>query len=232
VPWLRPTPPIHNLRLIKPGNVRLTSECLRPSPAGGPTVEAQASCCSRTGRAPSFIDPNTGNPANDKSPSFTSRNFRDHAEPAGVFDGFRTENAVREAEAAVAAGNQNLLAVEQEVLLNAATAYMNVLRDREIVTYRRQFSSNSFDEAGPRLPALASMLAKSPARTCRSSPVPVRSRGTRSDLAVAIGNLAGLGRQLRDELSASGSGQAEAIRASPQARAQVNAATADRYRFG
>ena len=54
-----------------------------------------------------------------------------------VFSGFRTENQIREAEATVRAGNQNLLTVEQQVLLDAATAFMNVIRDREIVDYRR-----------------------------------------------------------------------------------------------
>ncbi len=55
-----------------------------------------------------------------------------------VFDGFRTKYAVGEAEATIRAGRQNLLAVEQQVLLEAATAYMDSLRDREIVTLRKR----------------------------------------------------------------------------------------------
>jgi outer membrane protein len=102
-----------------------------------PTVEAQASVTRNWQGTNSRL---TGNTKSE----FTSRNFQITLNQP-VFDGFRTENAVREAEATVAAGNQNLLAVEQEVLLNAATAYMNVLRDREIVTYRRQ-SVGYFDE--------------------------------------------------------------------------------------
>ena len=54
-----------------------------------------------------------------------------------VFDGFRAESELREADATVRAGNQNLLAVEQQVLLDGAIAFMNVIRDREIVDYRR-----------------------------------------------------------------------------------------------
>lgn len=55
-----------------------------------------------------------------------------------IFQGFRTVNDTARAEAAVAAGQQNLLAVEQEVLLDATEAYMNVVRGREIVTLRQR----------------------------------------------------------------------------------------------
>lgn len=53
-----------------------------------------------------------------------------------IFRGFKTVSSTRLAEANVAAGRQNLLAVEQEVLLDGATAFMNVLRDRAIVDLR------------------------------------------------------------------------------------------------
>ncbi len=53
-----------------------------------------------------------------------------------LFNGFKTVEGVRQARAAVRAGQQNLLAVEQKVLLDAATAYMNVVRDREILRLR------------------------------------------------------------------------------------------------
>lgn len=55
-----------------------------------------------------------------------------------IFRGFRTVNQTRLAEANIAAGKQNLLAVEQQVLLDATTAFMNVLRDREIVRLRQR----------------------------------------------------------------------------------------------
>jgi outer membrane protein len=55
-----------------------------------------------------------------------------------IFRGFRTVSETALAEANVAAGQQNLLAVEQEVLLDATAAYMDVLRDREIVTLRQR----------------------------------------------------------------------------------------------
>ena len=65
-------------------------------------------------------------------------------EPAGVvieltqpvFRGFRTVSETKRAESNVEAGRQNLIAVEQQVLFDAATAFMNVIRDREIVNLR------------------------------------------------------------------------------------------------
>ena len=51
-----------------------------------------------------------------------------------VFDGFRTRNGVASAEARVRAGRATLRANEASVLLQAATAYMNVVRDKTLVT--------------------------------------------------------------------------------------------------
>ncbi|MGI9482895.1 MAG: TolC family protein [Hyphomicrobiales bacterium] len=53
-----------------------------------------------------------------------------------VFVGFKTVNSMRQAEATVDAGRQTLLGVEQTILLDAVTAYMNVFRDRNIVVLR------------------------------------------------------------------------------------------------
>ena len=53
-----------------------------------------------------------------------------------VFRGFRTINGVRVADAAVAAGRETLRAVEQSVLLEAITAYMDVVRDQAFVRLR------------------------------------------------------------------------------------------------
>ena len=55
-----------------------------------------------------------------------------------VFNGFKTVEGVRRAKAAVRAGRQNLLAVEQKVLLSAASAYLNVVRDRKILHLRQR----------------------------------------------------------------------------------------------
>lgn len=54
-----------------------------------------------------------------------------------VFDGFRTYNNVKGSEALVESGREDLRASEENVLLNAATAYMNVVRDQAIVSLRQ-----------------------------------------------------------------------------------------------
>jgi outer membrane protein len=53
-----------------------------------------------------------------------------------VFSGFRTVNEVGQANAAVKEGRENLRNVEATVLLDAVTAYMDVVRDAEIVRIR------------------------------------------------------------------------------------------------
>jgi outer membrane protein len=55
-----------------------------------------------------------------------------------VFRGFKTINGTKAAEANVEAGKQNLLAIEQDILFQAIQAYMNVIRDRQIVGLRQQ----------------------------------------------------------------------------------------------
>lgn len=53
-----------------------------------------------------------------------------------IFNGFRTLNGVRVAEATVRAGRETLRNVEQSVLLEAATAYVDVVRDQAVVKLR------------------------------------------------------------------------------------------------
>ena len=55
-----------------------------------------------------------------------------------IFRGFKTINGTKSAEANVEAGKQNLLAIEQDILFQAIQAYMNVIRDRQIVGLRQQ----------------------------------------------------------------------------------------------
>lgn len=54
-----------------------------------------------------------------------------------LFDGFRTENSVRQAESSVFAARSTMRLTEQATLQNGATAYMNVLRDTAIVSLRK-----------------------------------------------------------------------------------------------
>ncbi len=55
-----------------------------------------------------------------------------------LFDGFQTRNNIAAAKAQVRAANQSLSNTEQTVLLDAATAYMDVIRDRKIAALTEQ----------------------------------------------------------------------------------------------
>jgi len=63
-----------------------------------------------------------------------------------VFSGFGTVASTKQAEANVAAGNQQLLSTEQTVLLDAATTFMDVIRDRQIVVLREKSVSFYVEE--------------------------------------------------------------------------------------
>jgi outer membrane protein len=53
-----------------------------------------------------------------------------------IFTGFQNLNLTREAKATVQAGREQLRNIEQTTLLNAATAYINVVRDQAVVRLR------------------------------------------------------------------------------------------------
>jgi len=55
-----------------------------------------------------------------------------------VFNGFQTGNRTRQAEAQVFASRETLRVIEQTVLLDAATVYMNVLRDTAVLELQRR----------------------------------------------------------------------------------------------
>ncbi|HEY5378546.1 MAG TPA: TolC family outer membrane protein [Pseudolabrys sp.] len=55
-----------------------------------------------------------------------------------LFNGFQTANKTRQAESAVLAQRATLRVTEQNVLLAAATAYMNLLRDNAILDLQRR----------------------------------------------------------------------------------------------
>jgi len=103
-----------------------------------------------------------------------------------LFRGFKTVAGTKQAEAVVKASRQQLLSVEQQVLLDGATAYMDVIQDRKISALRRQ--NVSF---------LVSQLAASNARFAvgeitRTDVAQSRARlaSARAELAVARANLA------------------------------------------
>jgi len=102
-----------------------------------------------------------------------------------VFDGFRSENALREADATVRAGNQNLLAVEQQVLLDGAIAFMDVIRDRQIANYRR----DSLDNFKEQVRAAKARFDVGEITRTDVAQANARSAEARGRYAVAVGNL-------------------------------------------
>ena len=54
-----------------------------------------------------------------------------------LFNGFRVENSTRAAESRILGARETLRNTEQTVLLNAATAYMNVLRDTALLNLQK-----------------------------------------------------------------------------------------------
>src|SRR5262245_60084348 len=54
-----------------------------------------------------------------------------------IFEGFQNLNAIRQSKATVQAGREGLRAVEQTTLLNAVTAYVDVVRDQAVVRLRQ-----------------------------------------------------------------------------------------------
>ena len=55
-----------------------------------------------------------------------------------LFDGFQTPNNIQSTQAAVRAGQADLANTVQNTLLDTVTAYMDVIRDRQIAELRRQ----------------------------------------------------------------------------------------------
>jgi outer membrane protein len=55
-----------------------------------------------------------------------------------LFNGFQTANRTRQAESQVAGARETLRVTEQQVLLDAATAYMNLIRDQAILDLNRR----------------------------------------------------------------------------------------------
>src|SRR4029077_8095345 len=55
-----------------------------------------------------------------------------------LFNGFQTANRTRQAESQVMGARETLRVTEQQVLLDAATAYMNLLRDQAILELNRR----------------------------------------------------------------------------------------------
>ena len=71
-----------------------------------------------------------------------------------LFNGYKTGNTVRQAEAQIRSGRESLRAVEQSVLLDGATAYMGVLSNQSLVEAQRlnvQFLRETLETTRTRL---------------------------------------------------------------------------------
>ncbi len=115
----------------------------------------------RAGWLPTVI---FGSSAGQQSETVSQRQFSQHIDSAAaaiqvqqpLFDGGRTSGAVASAESTVQAGRADLLATEQVVLLSAASAYQDVLRDRALLDLSRQkeaLTRKQWDEIGIRFRA-------------------------------------------------------------------------------
>ena len=67
----------------------------------------------------------------------TNRHFQTETITQTLLNGFGTASRTRQAEQLVSAARETLRLTEQTVLLNAATAYMNLIRDAAILQLQR-----------------------------------------------------------------------------------------------
>ncbi|MGI9414985.1 MAG: TolC family outer membrane protein [Hyphomicrobiales bacterium] len=103
-----------------------------------------------------------------------------------LFRGFRTINSTEQAERIVLAGQQTLLIVEQNVLFDGVTAYMNVLRDARIASLRKENVGNLEEQLrGTQARFNVGELTQTDVAQSRA-----RLSRARSDLATARANLA------------------------------------------
>jgi outer membrane protein len=102
-----------------------------------------------------------------------------------LFSGFRTVNAVNEAEAVVRSGRELLRDVEQAVLLDAATAFMDVIRDQAILRLRE----NNVNVLSRELQATRDRFAVGEVTRTDVSQAEARRAGSISALDLARSNL-------------------------------------------
>ncbi|MEQ1940766.1 TolC family outer membrane protein [Mesorhizobium sp. CN5-321] len=113
--------------------VRVTDEGVAIAKSGyRPTIAGSASIDYSTTRGPS-----TSLNGAKGTTHLTTGSFGVQIDQT-IFDGFQTRNNVAAAEAQVQASNENLRNTEQNILYNAAAAYMDVIRDRQIAVLTEQ----------------------------------------------------------------------------------------------
>ena len=114
--------------------VRATDENVPQALSGyRPKISAVASI----GQLHQELDTRTGGVLSSLSGTVTTSSYGLTATQT-LFNGFQTGNKTRQAESQVLAARETLRSTEQTILLNAATAYMNLLRDTAILDLQRR----------------------------------------------------------------------------------------------
>jgi outer membrane protein len=155
---------------------RATDELVPAAKSGWrPTVNAEASATQRWSNTD--VSPRTSNGQVDVSIQLSQPIFR----------GFKTVEGIASAKSNVEAGRQQLLATEQTVLFNVTSAYLAVVRDRQILSIRQQNVTNLKKQASA---ASARFEAGEVTRTDVSQ-ARARVSGAQGDVASAKANLEG-----------------------------------------
>ena len=103
-----------------------------------------------------------------------------------LFRGLKTINGTKVAKANVRAGRQYLLAVEQDTIFQTVQSYMNVVRDRQILSWRQKVLSALKQQ----LKVADNRLAVGQITPTDIAQAQARVAGARAQLATAIANLA------------------------------------------
>ncbi len=101
------------------------------SARAGVRVTDEGVAIAKSGYRPQIVATNSFSYASQSGYQITTGSFG-VAISQTLFDGFQTRNNVSAAEAQVRASNEGLRNTEQNILFNAAAAYMDVIRDRQI----------------------------------------------------------------------------------------------------
>ncbi|MCG6114064.1 MAG: TolC family outer membrane protein [Mesorhizobium sp.] len=91
----------------------------------------------KSGYRPQIVGSGSANVTNQAGTQISTGQFGVQIQQS-IFDGFQTQNNVRAAEARVRASNESLRNTEQNILFNAAAAFMDVIRDRRVAAFRQR----------------------------------------------------------------------------------------------
>ena len=102
-----------------------------------------------------------------------------------IFEGFQNLNAIRQAKSTVQAGRESLRNIEQTTLLDASTAYVNVVRDTAVVRLRE----NNVTVLSEQLKQTRDRFNVGEVTRTDVAPAEARRSGAIADLNVAQANL-------------------------------------------